>query len=68
VPAIPEELDCAGCGRSGEAADVAAWWSLSWPPRPVGSTARTPGQPGLTAHCPDCARRHVRDVEARLDP
>jgi hypothetical protein len=49
--------------------DVVTGWSVSRPPRPVGSSApRTAEQERLTMHCPDCARRHVRDLEARLDP
>ncbi|NYJ04536.1 hypothetical protein [Petropleomorpha daqingensis] len=66
---VPEELSCAGCGRTGAAADVVTGWSVSRLPRPVGSDApRTAEQEQLTMHCPDCARRHVRDLEARLDP
>jgi hypothetical protein len=66
---VPEELRCATCGRSGAAADVVAGWSVSRPPRPTGSTGpRTAAEDRLTMLCPDCARRHVRDLEARLDP
>jgi hypothetical protein len=64
---VPDELRCTGCGRTGSAADAVTGWSLSTPPRPVGSTApRAIGT--LTALCPDCARRHVRVIEGRLDP
>jgi hypothetical protein len=64
---VPEELRCTGCGRAGSADQAASGWSLSTPPRPVGSTApRAAGT--TTALCPDCARRHVRDIEGRLDP
>jgi hypothetical protein len=62
----PDELSCVGCGRTGAADDAAAGWALSRPPRPTGSTA--PARQRLTAHCPDCARRHVADFEGRLDP
>jgi hypothetical protein len=68
VVAVPEELLCAGCGRPGSPADLATGWSVSSPPRPTGSTARTPDQERVTVLCPDCARRWVRDLEARLDP
>ena len=65
---VREELRCSGCGRSGAAADVVTGWSVSRPPRPTGSTApRTAEQERLTMLCPDCARRRVRDLEARLD-
>jgi hypothetical protein len=68
MPTVPEELHCTGCGRRGTAADVALGWSLSSAPRATGRIDRTPEQERVTALCPDCARRHVRDVEARLDP
>jgi hypothetical protein len=54
------------CGRAGSPAEVALGWVLSRPPRPVGSTAAA--EETTTALCPDCARRHVRDIEARLEP
>ena len=66
---IPDELRCSGCGSGGAAADVVAGWSLTRPPRPTGrSGPRTAEEQRLTMLCPDCARRHVRDLEARLDP
>ena len=66
---MADELSCSECGRAGTAADVAAGWSLSVPPRPVGSAGPRPAeQQGVTALCPGCARRLVRDLEARLDP
>ncbi|MGY1637778.1 hypothetical protein ACI78V_14120 [Geodermatophilus sp. SYSU D00742] len=62
-----ELLVCAACGRTGTPADVATGWSMSTPPRPTGAReARPPGP--LSALCPECLRRSVRDVEARLDP
>jgi hypothetical protein len=64
---IPDELACAGCGRTGSPADAAAGWALSRPPRPTGSASGAP-RGRLTVHCPDCARRHVADFEGRLDP
>jgi hypothetical protein len=64
----PDELACAGCGRTGNAADAAAGWALSRLPRPTGSAARTAVRGRLTVHCPECARRHVADFEGRLDP
>jgi hypothetical protein len=64
---VDDELTCTRCGRGGTAADVATGWSLSTPPRPTGSAG--PREPGpVTALCPVCARDHVRDLEARLDP
>ena len=68
MPTVPDQLSCAGCGRQGTAADVATGWSLSSQPRATGRTQRTPEQERLTALCSDCARLHVRDVEARMDP
>jgi hypothetical protein len=65
---VPDELVCSGCGRAGSPADLATGWSVSSPPRPTGSTARTAEQEQVTVLCPECARRWVRDVEARLDP
>ncbi|MGY1592734.1 hypothetical protein ACI79D_12200 [Geodermatophilus sp. SYSU D00708] len=64
---MDDDLSCARCGRRGTAADVATGWSSSTPPRPTGSTG--PREPGpLTVLCPACAREHLRDLEARLDP
>jgi hypothetical protein len=66
---VSDELACAGCGRTGEPGELAAGWTLSRPPRPVGATRqRTPVEEQGTALCPACSRRHVRDLEARLDP
>jgi hypothetical protein len=65
---VPDVV-CASCGRTGEPAEVALAWSVSRPPRPTGATGpRTAEQRRTTALCPDCARRSVRDLEARLDP
>jgi hypothetical protein len=64
---VSDELHCSVCGRAGSAAEVALGWSVSTPPRPVGSTA-PPDREATTALCPDCARRYVRDIEGRLDP
>ncbi|SFL67836.1 hypothetical protein [Geodermatophilus ruber] len=64
-----DELRCALCGRTGTAADAASGWSLSVPPRATG--AQDGGRPRpdrVTALCAECARRSVRDLEARLDP
>ncbi|MGY1706777.1 hypothetical protein ACI79C_19590 [Geodermatophilus sp. SYSU D00697] len=64
---MDDELICARCGRSGTPADVTSGWSLSTPPRATGVPG--PRMPGpLTALCPGCAREHLRDLEARLDP
>lgn len=50
------EQACARCGAERDPADPAA---LAWAceREPDGSTRRI---------CPPCARRHVRDIEARL--
>lgn len=62
------DVHCDSCGRPGTAADLATGWSVSRPPRPTGpARARTAAEERTTALCPDCARRHVRDLEARLD-
>ena len=62
----PDDVRCAHCGRSGTAAEVTLGWSRDVPPRPTGSTeaARSDEASYL---CPECTRRAVRDVEARLD-
>jgi len=60
------DVTCAGCGRVGTAAEVSLAWSLDVPPRPTGSTE--PARSGEASYlCPECTRRLVRDVEARLD-
>jgi hypothetical protein len=66
VPAVPDRFRCALCGRAGTPADVATGWSMSSPPRPTGSSGA--GGDRVTALCPECARRSLRDTEARLDP
>jgi hypothetical protein len=64
-----DRLACASCGRTGEPGEVAAGWTVSRPPRPVGAAGpRTDEEQRTTALCPDCSRRHLRDLEARLDP
>jgi len=66
---LPDALSCAACGSTGAVSDAAAGWSLTRPPRATGRTGpRTAAEERLTMLCPDCARRHVRDLEARLDP
>lgn len=62
----PDTLTCSHCGRTGAPADAALGWSVSRPPRPVGSTA--PVAEEVTSLCPDCARHALRDLEGRLDP
>jgi len=59
---------CAVCGRARNAGESRLGWSVTRLPRPTGATARTPEQERDTVLCPECLRRHVRDVEARLDP
>ncbi|GAA3153434.1 hypothetical protein GCM10010531_00430 [Blastococcus jejuensis] len=66
MPELPNRFRCAHCGRAGTPADVATGWSMSSPPRPTGSTAAA--DPQVTALCPDCARRVLRDLEGKLDP
>lgn len=68
MPTVPDKLSCAVCGRTGTAADVATGWSISRPPLATGRAERAPDEERVSALCPDCARRHVRAVEARLDP
>lgn len=66
---MPGDVSCASCGRPGTTADLAAGWSVSRRPRPTGAARpRTAEEERTTALCPDCARRLVRDLEARLDP
>jgi len=57
---------CRGCGRRGSLAEVALSWSFDIPPRPTGS-AEAPSTAEAAYLCPECTRRVVRDVEARLD-
>ena len=66
MSSLPGRFDCAHCGRAGSAADVATGWSVSRPPRPTGFTAAA--DETLTALCPDCARRVLRDLEGKLGP
>ena len=66
VSTTPDEVTCAGCGRVGTATDVTLGWSFDVPPRPTGSTE--PARSDEASYlCPECTRRMVRDVEARLD-
>jgi hypothetical protein len=48
---------CEVCGRERDGADVAA---LAW--------VHESGPDGSRWICPECARRHVRDIEAKLAP
>jgi hypothetical protein len=69
VTTTPDDRACADCGRTGEPGTVAAAWTVSRTPRPVGADRpRTAAEERTTALCPDCSRRHLRDLEARLDP
>ena len=62
-------LVCAQCGRTGTAADLAAGWTVSRAARPTGAhRPRTAEEERTTVLCPACARRLVRDLEARVDP
>jgi len=61
-----DDVTCAGCGRVGTAAEATLGWSFDVPPRPTGSTEPSRSGEG-TYLCPECTRRMVRDVEARLD-
>ena len=64
-----DDVACQGCGSTATAAEVAGGWTVSRSPRPVGADRpRTPAEERTTALCPDCSRRHLRDLEARLDP
>jgi hypothetical protein len=62
----PDRLTCAHCGREGTPADVVLGWSVSTPPRPVGSDQ--PRSEEIRALCPECARSVLRDLEGKLDP
>ena len=64
----PGPLVCTRCGREARDGESAVAWSRARDPRPTGVTTRTPEQERESALCPECLRRHVRDVEARLDP
>ncbi len=66
MPSLPDRFDCAHCGRAGTPGEVATGWSVSTSPRPTGSTADADER--VTALCPDCARRVLRDLEGKLDP
>ena len=66
VGTTSDDVTCAGCGRVGTATDVTLGWSFDVPPRPTGSTE--PARSDEASYlCPECTRRMVRDVEARLD-
>jgi len=61
-------LVCSQCGRTGTPAELAAGWTVSRAARPTGADRpRTAEEERTTALCPDCARRLVRDLEAKLD-
>ena len=61
-----DDVTGAGCGRVGTAGEAMLGWSFDVPPRPSGSTE--PVRSGQASYlCPECTRRMVRDVEARLD-
>jgi hypothetical protein len=64
----PGPLRCARCGRAPRDGESALGWSVSRAPRPTGVIERSPEQERASVLCPECLRRHVRDVEARLDP
>ena len=51
--------DCLVCGRERDDADATA---LAW------VHEHEPGPDGGRWICPDCARLHVRDIEAKLAP
>ena len=66
VSPTPDDVRCAGCGRVGTATEAMLGWSFDVPPRPTGSTE--PARSGEASYlCPECTRRRVRDVDARLD-
>ncbi|WP_200938669.1 hypothetical protein [Modestobacter sp. Leaf380] len=52
-----EESTCRLCGAHGTRAEVALGWSRE-----------TDRDGVVTALCAACARRHVREIECRLDP
>jgi hypothetical protein len=58
----PGPVTCRRCGRSPEDGEGGLGWSLARAPRPTGVRTRTPEQEAVTALCPECLRRHVRDV------
>jgi hypothetical protein len=62
------QLICTQCGRTGTPAELATGWTVSRAARPTGTLRpRTAEEERTTALCPDCARRLVRDLEAKLD-
>jgi ribosomal protein L34E len=61
-------LVCTRCDRAPREGESGVAWSHARDPRPTGVTSRTPEQERGSVLCPECLRRHVRDVEARLDP
>lgn len=65
---VPGSQVCARCGRSPADGESVLGWSSARDPRPTGTTTRSAEQERTSALCPECLRRHVRDVEARLDP
>jgi hypothetical protein len=66
VSTTPDDVVCAHCGRVGTVTEVTLSWSRDVPPRPTGSTE--PARSDEASYlCPECTRRAVRDVEARLD-
>jgi hypothetical protein len=65
---VPGPVVCGRCGRARTDGDSSLGWSVAREPRATGVTARTREQERVSVLCPECLRRHVRDVEARLDP
>lgn len=52
----PEPVQCSRCGRA--KADAPPLEALAW--------VSESGQDGPRWLCPDCARKHVRDIEGKL--
>jgi hypothetical protein len=52
---------CTRCGTPAEGADPAAGVV------PLGWMVDRDARRGVTLVCPDCARRHARDIEGKLD-
>jgi hypothetical protein len=52
---------CTRCGAEAEGADLAEGIM------PLGWMVERDGRRGVTVVCPDCARRHARDIEGKLD-